>query len=333
MKQKTNANTQSYSNQSRAFKIYSARELNDDNSVRPKDVISGGLLVPNGITLLHGKAKAGKTYLAMQMGLNIASATPWLGNEIAKRKKVFYLQAELPYYPMRDRVKTMLLNYEHPSAKENFQMSEPRKLDICDEDDYKILNEIITQEGYKVVIIDPLVYFHEKNENSNDEMSSVMSRFRDLVNETDISLIIIHHDGKGGEMTGGDASRGASAIFGAVDSDIRLLSPKTPKGGGAKYQNMECSLRHAASPEPKHLYFSEETLLFSTEHATNDISKLKKIIARQPSTTKSELIKAVMESLECGKSKAYALIGSATQNRSISVSPEGIVSVPDSVFC
>lgn len=313
--------------------IHSARDLMGNNSIRPNDVISGGIVVPHGITLLHGKAKAGKTFLAIQMGLQIASATPWLGNAIPEYRKVLYVQAELPYFPMRDRIKTMVLPYEQPSVLDNFLMTEPKKVNICDDQEYEHLCAIILNCRSEVVIIDPLVYFHDRDENSNDAMGFVMSRFRDLVNETNTSLILVHHDSKKGDKSGGDASRGASAIFGAVDSDIRLTSPSTPKGGGAKYQMLECNLRHAASPNPKRLYFIEETLSFSTDHETNDLSKLKMLITKHPTVSKSEFIELVMDSLECGKSKAYGLIKVATDNRSITVSPEGFVSIPDSAFC
>ncbi|MBT7789094.1 MAG: AAA family ATPase [Calditrichaeota bacterium] len=332
MIQDSTVKTSSDSNRTLAPTIHSARHLNDDSSVRPQDVISGGLVVPNGITLLHGKAKAGKTFLAMQMGLQIASATSWLGNAIPERKKVLYVQAELPYFPMRDRIKAMLLQYEGASVFDNFLMSEPMKVNICEGKEYEHLCEIITQSKAEVIIIDPLVYFHNRDENSNDAMGLVMSRFRDLVNDTNTSLILVHHDGKGKDLNGGESSRGASAIFGAVDSDIKL-NPLPQKGEGVKYQKMECNLRHAASPNPKRLYFIEETLSFSTDHETNDVSKLKMLITKHPAVSKSEFIELVMDSLECGKSKAYGLIKVATDNRSITVSPEGFVSIPDSAFC
>lgn len=68
--------------------------------------------------------------------------------------------------------------------------------------------QIIRRAGAEVVVIDPLISFHDCDENDNVSMRAALDRFNDLANLTGASLVIVHHTGK----DAGKGGRGASAI-------------------------------------------------------------------------------------------------------------------------
>ncbi len=87
----------------------------------------------------------------------------------------------------------------------------------CRGPDADALTAQIRDGGYGLVIIDPLVKFHELNENDNVEMNALVDVIRDIAQSTDAAVLVIHHTNKpkeAGSTGAGDSNsgRGASAI-------------------------------------------------------------------------------------------------------------------------
>jgi hypothetical protein len=242
------------------------------------------------------------------------------------------IQAELSYHSARDRIKLMAGGLGHSSMLQNMMISGPVAEDIADGKGYNCLKSMIKKCPAEVVIIDPLVYFHRKNENSNDEMGQVMARLRDLSREMNIGIILVHHDNKSPDSRGGDSSRGASAIFGAIDTDIQLSRGKRNKGD-QHYQTLEFAMRHAKEPNPLKIYFQDRTLMFSDSHVSEETSKVMDILVTNPMIGKTDLLRHIKADLPCGKSKAYDLIKVLKEGGSIIENSEGVFSLPNSAFC
>ena len=65
-----------------------------------------------------------------------------------------------------------------------------------------------------MVIFDPLLRFHDADENSANGIGQVYAKIRQLIVDLGISVIIVHHTGKVPSRGG----RGTSAIIGEYDS-------------------------------------------------------------------------------------------------------------------
>ena len=80
----------------------------------------------------------------------------------------------------------------------------------------KVFNAIVDKarslKGLRLIVIDTLRRSHDCDENSNGAMSKVLRNFEEMAEQTGASVLLLHHENKGGA---GDAGAGASAIRGA----------------------------------------------------------------------------------------------------------------------
>jgi len=104
-----------------------------------------------------------------------------------------------------------------------------------------------------VVIIDPFIKFHNKDENSAQEMGFILERLRNLIEDYSISLILVHHQGK--EENAG--ARGSSAIAGEYGS---CITTKKLGGDESLKHRVEFDLRHALTPDPRNLIFNQKQI-------------------------------------------------------------------------
>jgi hypothetical protein len=124
-----------------------------------------------------------------------------------------------------------------------------------------------------VIILDPLVEFHEASENDNVQMRAVVGQVRRIAVEADCAAMLSTHtrkppvassDGFAGEM---DAARGASAQLGVVriGATIFSMSPKQAKeyrlADGAThldYVRIDIAKNNLAPVLPEPLWFKRE---------------------------------------------------------------------------
>jgi RecA-family ATPase len=82
----------------------------------------------------------------------------------------------------------------------------------------------------RLLVLDPLISYHSKNENDNAEMRKTLDALTRLCEDTNAAVLVVHHAGKAG--TGGGA-RGASAITDWA-SNIMSLDPIDPFHGNIR---------------------------------------------------------------------------------------------------
>lgn len=99
--------------------------------------------------------------------------------------------------------------------------------------DFHRLQNFISDRGYGLVIIDPIVKFHELEENSNTDMNDFATVLRELAYETNAAVLAVHHTSKPpqGSSSGfegnPDAGRGASALKDGARVTATLFSMNT----------------------------------------------------------------------------------------------------------
>ena len=81
-----------------------------------------------------------------------------------------------------------------------------------------------------VVILDPLVELHDRDENDNTEVRRVMAHFRALAVKHSVALVLLHHTRKGTAAAAGDpeSARGASAVIGAARIVLTVTTMAEP---------------------------------------------------------------------------------------------------------
>ena len=235
--------------------LWTLTEILEDTSSPPEPIIKDGILLDGTILLIVGPAKSKKTFLTQNLALAIASGTDFAGFKITKPKKVLYYLAEGGYFPNRKRLQKMAENIS-PDNTENFLIDFPPYMPINHPESYDEIYKTIKESDAEVVILDPLIRFHDVDENSANGISEVFSRIRQLIDKLGISVILVHHTGKV-ESRGG---RGSSVIIGEYDSCITIHQAK------ADYSYLSYSMRFVETPSPNRIRFNPDTFWFEREN-------------------------------------------------------------------
>jgi hypothetical protein len=76
-------------------------------------------------------------------------------------------------------------------------------------------------------VADPLVNTHSLKENDNDHQNAVIARFRDIAQQANCAVVLVHHFRKGGEAGDGESGRGAVAIHAGCRVMETVVTMKT----------------------------------------------------------------------------------------------------------
>jgi hypothetical protein len=271
-------------------------EILEDDTPEPAEIIKGGILRNKSLLLIAGQQKSKKTFLGMNFGLAIAAGKSFACFVINSPHKVLILSAEGGFFSNRKRIEKMCKTIGIIPAANLYICFDSRwKFDA--EDDYRDLRKQISDLRPNVVIIDPLVKFHYSDENSSTEMSVILNRLRELIEDLNISIILIHHTGKNEDI----GARGSSAILGEYDSYIQITKGKST-------QKLKFDMRHAETPDDLEIKFNPETFWFELANQ----NPLVKIVQECGELTKHELVKKLVEGGRCGsKSTVYKKIDDA----------------------
>jgi archaellum biogenesis ATPase FlaH len=219
----------------------------------PPPIIDDGILPEKAILIISGKPKVRKTFLTQNLAIALATGRSFAIFRINEPHKVMILSAEGGIASNYSRMRTMCESRDIKNI-ENLYACLDTRWQLDRDGDLAAIEEKIKEIQPDVVIFDPLVRFHCQDENSAQGMANLFGKIRKLVEDNDISVIIVHHLGKN-ESAG---LRGSSIISGEYDSHI-CISP------GKRIQALHFDMRHVEVPEKKDLRFNPKTLWFERD--------------------------------------------------------------------
>lgn len=82
--------------------------------------------------------------------------------------------------------------------------------------------------GQRLVILDPLAFLHDADEQDNGAMTRLMQLCQGVCKRTGTTILLLHHFSKAGHQAGGEdwsAARGASSLTTAVRWQVNLTPP------------------------------------------------------------------------------------------------------------
>ena len=283
------------------IKFYSLRDAMNDKTPAPPQIINKGILPESAILLLHGSPKSGKSIMACNLALSLSSGIDWYDFEIKRPYKTLVIQAEVNYHEERERFRVMLRGGEYNGSLDNMEFSDGRGIDLLSEKGIKFINEKLIEFNPEIVIIDPLKDYHTKDENSNTDMAVFMQRLRSLVNAFNISIILVHHSKKNNEGFGGSNIRGASNIFGSVDSVIELKKKKNLE------RTLNFELRYGSELEEMSLELNPMSLFFEQINDLKDdnLEIMKNIIEENDGISKTKLREQWRKTTDLGDGTFY----------------------------
>ncbi len=202
------SNTQSHRPIVPLLPAYTLRQLLDDTSPMPTDLIAPRVLTPSGLMVLGGAPKVGKSDFLLSLLSHMAAGIPFLGLTPPRPLRIFYLQTEIGYHYLRERCRTSRFDDNLPAfAPENLVITPQSNLLLNKEGVGTVKRSILAHfpdEPVDMIVVDPLrnVYDRgddEQGENSNDGMLFFLTKRLEALRSTlnpDAGIILVHHTRK-----------------------------------------------------------------------------------------------------------------------------------------
>lgn len=181
-------------------------------------------LIPDGLTILGAKPKAGKSWFALQLALAISTGSIFLDKYPCKKGAVLYLALEDNFIRLKSRMEMLgaegneLLTFQVARLKGN-------KAGYA-----YIANWAEQHKGNaKLIVVDTLVRFKEKPKGRPrgmyDEDTETLAPLHNFSSKYGIASLVVHHQKKQKEDDWADNFSGSQGITGVVDT-MMLLNRK-----------------------------------------------------------------------------------------------------------
>jgi hypothetical protein len=226
-------------------KTYSAADLMK-TVFKPRDFIVEDVLV-NGLTILAGKPKKGKSWMTLAMLMDIARGVETFGVLKTKKSNAIYYDLEGGPQRLKERLSKLLQDGSEP----------PQGLHITHElsrDEWeKEIERAVRKHDAKVVAIDTLTKIRPSAPQGNDSYQQdydLMSRLHALAHRLHIVILVVYHTRKAASDDAQDQIIGSTGTVAAVDSWFVFKSDKNGlelQGAGRDIEPVEWALEQEGS--------------------------------------------------------------------------------------
>jgi RecA-family ATPase len=208
----------------KTIETMSAAELLEHEFEEPKWAVPK--ILPQGLNILAGKPKHGKSIMASNIGIAVSNGKLALGAIEVENGPVLYLALEDTARRIHTRLKQMLAYEGSASNQFLYAFDAPR----MNEKGLEALEEKINEiPDIRLVIIDTLAKFTPSAKASQDRYRfdyDTVSALKDLADRCNVSFLVIHHLRKTVSEDRFDDISGTFGVTGAADG-ILLLIRKT----------------------------------------------------------------------------------------------------------
>lgn len=178
--------------------------------------------VPEGLTLLAGKPKIGKSWWALDAGLAVAGGTHFFGTK-ADEGDVLYLALEDGERRLKDRITKVLPAFATFPQRFHYATKWPR----ANEGGLDRIREWIkTAQNPRLIVIDVLARFRVPQTNQlavYQQDYDAIAALQAIASETNVAIVVVHHLRKGAaDSDPFDTISGTLGLSGAADGCLIL---------------------------------------------------------------------------------------------------------------
>ena len=195
------------------------------------------------VGFIGGSPKSGKTWLALELAVAVASGAPCLGrHRVLDRGPVLLYAAEDTAAAIKQRV-TALARARHLGDLDRLAVGLIRAhaLRLDHQDHQARLECTLASTKPKMLILDPFVRLHNADENSATDISQLLGFLRHLQRDHELAIVVVHHIRKAAANQPGQALRGSGDLHAWSDSSLYLLRRKG---------RLELRAEHRSHPSP-----------------------------------------------------------------------------------
>jgi len=187
-------------------------------------------LLPEGLYLFGGKAKQGKSWLALHMALAVAGATPFLGRYQTTQGDCLYLALEDTEQRLQLRTQQLLAFMPLPSNQANLEFV--TNWPALDQGGFAHLEAYIqAHQHLRLVIIDTWAKLaptmKEGVRSQYQHEYTVLAELKHLADTYHLSILLIHHLRKSEGRDVLDEMTGSTGMVGAADGVLVLKRERT----------------------------------------------------------------------------------------------------------
>ena len=231
--------------------------------------------------IIAGASKSHKSWLALNLGLSVATGGDFLGFP-CKKGRVLYLNMEIAAdsFPHRiaDVCKAKGITSKEVTAKGMFRRIDMRGYYEGADKLAQIIYAQVSSGDLDLIILDPLYKAFNGDENSAQEVGAFCKAVDQICERIGCAFVYVHHHSKGakGDVASIDRASG-SGVF-ARDPDMILdvvkIEPgkdgENPLGENDRAYMLTFDLREFVSPKPIHTLYRDKLHTLDTEGITAD---------------------------------------------------------------
>jgi hypothetical protein len=176
------------------------------------------------VGVLGGEPKCCKSLLALDIAVAVASGTPCLRRyAVPKPGPVLLYAAEDALHVVRQRLLGICRAAGVTLESLDVHVITVPTLRLDMEEDRTRLAETVCVLGPRLLILDPFVRLHRRDENVSGDVAPLLAHLRWLQRMYSTAVLVVHHARKGGaHLRAGQALRGSSEFHAWGDSNLYM---------------------------------------------------------------------------------------------------------------
>lgn len=180
-------------------------------------------LTEQSLSMLYAWRGIGKSWVALSIAYAVASGSAFLGWQAPRKRRVLYLDGELPARVLQARLAMIVASFEEEPEVDGFRILTP---DLQPNGIMPNLSDYAGQEAIDVhasmvdlIVVDNLSTLARSGKENEGESWLPIQEWALRHRARGRAVLFIHHSGKGGQQ------RGASRREDVLDTSIKLVRP------------------------------------------------------------------------------------------------------------
>ena len=175
------------------------------------------------VGIIGGEPKCGKSFLALDLAVSVASGVPCLRRfETDQPGPVLMYAAEDAGHIVRTRLEGISRAAGADFATLDIAVIDVPALRLDQHADRQRLHDTVERLTPRLLVLDPLVRLHGVDENAVADIAPILAFLRDLQRRFATAVVLVHHARKSGATRPGQALRGSSELHAWGDSNLYL---------------------------------------------------------------------------------------------------------------
>jgi putative DNA primase/helicase len=190
--------------------------------IPPRAMLLAPILPERSLAMLYAPRGLGKSWLALSIGLAVASGTPILRWSAPRQRNVLYVDGEMPLVSLQERLKAISVPFGTAIPNDGFRILAADQIDgginLSSEDGQRSLEPLL--EDVDLLILDNLSTLCAATSESASDAWVPMQNWLLRLRRRGTAVLLVHHAGTNGRQ------RGTSRREDALDTVIALRRPE-----------------------------------------------------------------------------------------------------------